>query len=194
MTRIERATSRSQSARSTTELHPDDQRILPKIHQIYTSREPAIMLAMQAAVRLLRTYTIPQSWLNFTKLSIALLVSYSAFGVVFAGLAEPYLNGLNTLQHFLINYSVGVLVGFLIAVTYYLIKRKEPNLPLLLTLAVFWSHVPDILFIFYQSQHPFWMNIFFLHPILDNSFNNFYFLSSGAILLITFYKRFLTNG
>ncbi len=121
-----------------------------------------------------------QPWtIAFGLFSLLLLGGYW-FGLEHPKL-EPYLKGLNTLQHFLIHYSFGVFAGIVASIGWMLVTKRRAPLAALLLLLVFISHFPDIRFIWRRLPHEGWEVVFLLHTVVDNRVALIWLFAAGSL-------------
>lgn len=131
-------------------------------------------------------------WIGFGALSSLLFTGY------FIGLSrrelQPYLKGLNTLQHFSIHYTVGVVVALLACVIYLVVSKRRPNEPRLLLIFIMLSHEPDIRFAIRGLPHDKWEIIFLGHTVVDNYFYPLIWVFLAlSIVLTVIYKRLISS-
>lgn len=135
------------------------------------------------------------SWLIFIVVSLLIFAGYFYLEEEHSEELSPYLKGISFLEHFAIHYTVGIFVGLLILILLKEKFKKQLNEPILLTLTVLWSHFPDLLAAFREiPEHQFWENIFFFHPIVDNSPKSLILFVIIDILLIIVYKKVKLTG
>jgi len=127
-------------------------------------------------------------WVLFVIISLTLLIGY-ALGDQHSDISDPGLKGLTLLQHFRIHYITGIFFGFIILLSFFYIKRKRANEPLILLVTILWSHWPDIRFIYRQLPHDSWEIIFFFHTMIDEVHILFWILLLASIVLFISYNK-----
>lgn len=127
-------------------------------------------------------------WVAFIAFSLLL------FGGYYAGLShhelEPYLKGLNTLQHFGIHYVVGVFAALIFSLGWLAYKKRRANEPALLLLFVLLAHAPDFRFAIRKLPHDPWEVLFLGHTVVDEAFYPLFWVFLLAnIGLIAWYRQ-----
>lgn len=127
-------------------------------------------------------------WILFIIISLALFIGYIYLEEIQGEELEPFLNGLGLVEHFAAHYTFAILVGLLILFVYLSYRKIRLNEPLILTVVVIFSHLPDIrswyLGVF---THEPWEIIFLLHPIVDEfPILIFFYILSDTIMIFAY--------
>lgn len=129
-------------------------------------------------------------WFLFVIVSLLIFLGYFYLEQEHTEELSPYLKGISFLQHFGIHYTVGIFFGLLFLFVLKVWFKKQFSDLIVLTLTVLWSHFPDLLAAFREiPEHQLWENIFFFHPIVDNSPMSLILFTIMDIVLIFYYKR-----
>ena len=131
-------------------------------------------------------------WGLFAFVSTGLLVMYLYGDAHRHPEFESALKGLGYVDHFLIHYSVGVVTGLLILIAWQKWKRARLSAPLILTLTVVWSHLPDLRAAATKDLHDWWEIIFLFHTVVDEIHGVVWAMIPLAILLGWYYHKKIT--